>query len=750
MDNPASDEQSSKSMPTFPVEGFRIWNPFPYGISIDSKNFIGREREVKRIYKRLQNKNDLDNISIVGERRIGKTSLLKYISHPDTIRKFGYDPDSYIFVFVAIDSYEESATPDDFWRDVLKQIGDRSKRDLVREIVTKVAIKPSFIARELGDLFDEIGQQGQGVVLLLDEFDGLNKNFDINFRDSLFSLGSNHNLALVTASRRMLTELPYYKKPTEFTKNPFFKNLETIELDLLSQDEAKELIENNIKDTSIIFNENEEQYLMQLAGYHPYFIQMAGYFLFDSYSSKKDLTYQKRLDDVQRQLQNEMKYYLADFWDNSTEEEKWVLVTLSNLQSDTAKTEYFDKVELYKHLNVSASVGNNLLRKLVRRCLLIERNEYYSLFSPMFYKWIKRNFKTTPKISKPVIIKPTLKNLHIPDIHILHISDIHLGSKEDVMPHLVCLDNDLGKELNISNLKYLIISGDITNYSTPNEYDAAQLFLKEIMSRYSIDPEHIIVTPGNHDLNWDISEQAYSFVWNRKVKNKGFPPSGKFIPAGKIGILELSDEVVYQKRFSNFNDHFYSPLLGKPYPIEYDKQGVLQQYPDDRLLFLSLNSAWNIDHYYQERSGVNLGALASALDRLRGDKFKDWLKIAVWHHPVTGWKRMMDVDFLELLAINGFEICLHGHLHKAVDDFYRYDEKRGLHILGAGTFGAPAPEQEPGIPLQYNLLSFDPQKGKIVIQWRKRETQSSAWKADRRENDHSSRSFTLKKYSFSQ
>ncbi len=32
-------------------------------------------------------------------------------------------------------------------------------------------------------------------------------------------------------------------------------------------------------------------------------------------------------------------------------------------------------------------------------------------------------------------------------------------------------------------------------------------------------------------------------------------------------------------------------------------------------------------------------------------------------------------------------------------------------IVGAGTFGAPASEQVTGIPLQYNLLTFDPQTG---------------------------------------
>ena len=124
-------------------------------------------------------------------------------------------------------------------------------------------------------------------------------------------------------------------------------------------------------------------------------------------------------------------------------------------------------------------------------------------------------------------------------------------------------------------------------------------------------------------------------------------------------------------------------------------------------------------------------ALAKALDRLQDGKYDGWLKIAVWHHPITG-KEMMNDEFMQQLTVHGFQICVHGLVHEAGQWFYHYDDRRGIHIIGAGTFGAPADEQVTGIPLQYNLLTFDPKIGEITVNTRKKEKSDGAWSADAR------------------
>jgi predicted MPP superfamily phosphohydrolase len=319
--------------------------------------------------------------------------------------------------------------------------------------------------------------------------------------------------------------------------------------------------------------------------------------------------------------------------------------------------------------------------------------------------------------------------------YILHLSDIHLGTVSEARKYRNQLEADLIKNLKINKLDYLVISGDIANCSTPNEYEAAVELFDEFIKRFGLDDNHIITVPGNHDLNWDLSEEAYSFVSNRKLPNP--LPDGKYIPAGDTGLL-LRDEVLYQQRFANFSTHFYKKMLnGTQYPLDYAEQGVLYLDPDNRLLFLALNSCWEIDHYkpHHDRSSINPDALSYALDKLLDSKYNDWLKIAVWHHPIFGPEMMKNVDFLQQLVVHDFQICMHGHIHEAIEGYHKYDDKRGIHIVGAGTFGAPKREQTTCIPLQYNLLVYDPERHKITVETRKREKPDGAWSADARWGD---------------
>jgi len=256
--------------------------------------------------------------------------------------------------------------------------------------------------------------------------------------------------------------------------------------------------------------------------------------------------------------------------------------------------------------------------------------------------------------------------------------------------------------------------------------------LDSLIKRFNLTLDRIVIVPGNHDLHWGASKKAYPFVYQDDLPEPLLKDN--CIPAGDAGML-LRDEPLYQQRFANFSMEFYKRLCGgQEYPLDYTKQAILIERPDDQVLFLALNSCWQIDHHFQKRAGINMEALSNALNRLQDETYKGWLKIAVWHHPVTG-EEMMNNDFMQLLAVHGFQICMHGHIHEAIEGFHKYDDIRGVHIISAGTFGAPTREQVAGIPLQYNLLIFDPNKGEIVVHTRKKEKPDGAWSADARWGD---------------
>ncbi|MCP4688302.1 MAG: metallophosphoesterase, partial [Desulfobacterales bacterium] len=152
------------------------------------------------------------------------------------------------------------------------------------------------------------------------------------------------------------------------------------------------------------------------------------------------------------------------------------------------------------------------------------------------------------------------------------------------------------------------------------------------------------------------------------------------------------------------------------------------------LLILGLNSAWNLDYHFKDRAGVHPGAIDHALNRIRNaDEYKNCLKFAVWHHPLSSptEDRIKDAGFMQRLAQSGFRVALHGHIHKADNGLYRYDvteDGRRIHIVGAGTFGAPVRQWTPGYPLQYNLLKLE--ESRLTVETRCRRELNGAWQPD--------------------
>jgi UDP-2,3-diacylglucosamine pyrophosphatase LpxH len=317
-------------------------------------------------------------------------------------------------------------------------------------------------------------------------------------------------------------------------------------------------------------------------------------------------------------------------------------------------------------------------------------------------------------------------------LYLLHLSDIHLGTSPQAKRYRSQLESDLKNELKVNRLHYLIISGDIANRSTKEEYDAAFEFVDGLVKRFGLDSSRVVIVPGNHDLNWDLSKQAYQFTYQADLPNP--LPEGEYIPAGDAGAL-VRDENLYGDRFNYFSEYFYKKAyLGTEYPKDYSQQSIIHECPEDKILFLALNSCWQLDHHYKSRASINSDAIANAIDKILEKDYRDWLKIAVWHHPIAG-QEAMNNNFLQQLAVNGFQICMHGHIHEAIEDFYKYDQDRKLHIIGAGTFGAPTHEQVTGIPLQYNLLCIEPETQIMTVETRKKEKVDGAWKADSRWGD---------------
>ncbi|MEA5609340.1 HEAT repeat domain-containing protein [Nodularia spumigena] len=314
-------------------------------------------------------------------------------------------------------------------------------------------------------------------------------------------------------------------------------------------------------------------------------------------------------------------------------------------------------------------------------------------------------------------------------MYILHLSDLHFGTPDQAKLWSNQLAIDLQQELEIPHLDALILSGDIADKSTPPEYAAAQQFFDELRQDFPLQPEQIIIVPGNHDLNWQISSEEGYIPTDRK-KYQGSMDENCVIDDGGAYFIGVVDPKKYKRRFEHFSN-FYQTIKNQPYPLDYDQQYTLDHFPNQNLLILGLNSAWQLDHHYKSRANINMNTLSNALTKIRRQKeYENCIKIAVWHHPLdSAWDdRIKDQSFMEQLTVAGFRFFLHGHVHQAQKGFNEYDAERGLFRICAGTFGAPTHELTTAEPWQYHLMKLE--NNTLTVRSRKRKTENGAWEAD--------------------
>jgi hypothetical protein len=357
-------------------------NPFNYGKPIDDPNrFVGHHREVEQVFSRLLSA--FESTSIVGERRIGKTSLLKYLANSQTAVNFGLDPAKYTFVYQDFQLLDENTLPTRFWKRVLRAINRTVSQH--QEIVTEIeaALNADTIDNyTLDDIFTLIDEQTLYIVLLLDEFENVTRNqhFDSDFFGGLRSLAIHHNLALVTSSRQSLVELTHSEA---VRSSPFFNIFATINLRAFTEEDATELIDRYLAPTDVKFRISELNVIFALAGYHPHFLQMACYHLFDAYQKEVDIS--ERSPYVLDQVRNEAASLFVDSWRDSTGAQQVLLTTMAMLELNRDGGE--DTLEDLKNYYTRAE---QVIDELERRALVIQNStsSAYHLFSTELREWI--------------------------------------------------------------------------------------------------------------------------------------------------------------------------------------------------------------------------------------------------------------------------------------------------------------------------------------------------------------------------
>ncbi len=375
-------------------------NPFSLGGPIGAPTrFIGRELIVGKLVNAMIR---LQNISLLGERRTGKTSLLLYLSNPDSPFLIGL-PTQHIPVYVDFQPFTQS-TEDEVIQSISEAIiiavRERLKdeTEILNDITTEISVldelpSPTNLRRLLRKLF----VHEYRVHLLFDEFEQISDNEYIqrSFYSFLRSLatGQNSSVSYIIASRKPLSEI----EPA-MTGSAFFNIFATESLSLFGEKEAYQLILDafsrsnieNKKEKIRLLRENL-RILYDLTGFHPFFLQALCYRLFNHVDLPGWPSGAALVRVIDEYIQD-VEPVLGDYWNLSSKAEQELLEKLARHEAS-----YWGGVE-------SVTTRDTLQR----RGLILPTDDIedtWMPFSAIFTEWIKGQYQLSSAFADKYVYK---------------------------------------------------------------------------------------------------------------------------------------------------------------------------------------------------------------------------------------------------------------------------------------------------------------------------------------------------------
>ena len=299
-------------------------NPFVHrGPIRDPNYFYGRRHEIEQALALLRS---AQSVSIIGPRRIGKSSLLFHLANPAVFGAYGFDPQQHCFVYIAGDGWSQLAQPD-LYALILQELSEALTQAGHNLDLTPPAPEAASY-RALEQAIRTVVGHHIRLIIMLDQFEtfSTNPHLDAPFFSGLRGLATRHGVAFITASTERLYDLTYTH--TTVLSSPFFNFFAQISLQPFSQTEAKSMLQELAGKGGVVFSPATLDFLYALAGPHPFFLQLAGYYAFEARVHKAGPLEQSDLEQVRRQFLVEAELHWRYFWHKLAAEDKRSLVLL--------------------------------------------------------------------------------------------------------------------------------------------------------------------------------------------------------------------------------------------------------------------------------------------------------------------------------------------------------------------------------------------------------------------------------------
>jgi predicted Ser/Thr protein kinase len=317
--------------------------------------------------------------SIVGQTRIGKSSLIEHLTDPTTIRRFNYDESTHRFIYVNCSMHASALkSPEDFYYFLLHRPLMRRGKETLYDIVGSYPINRSW-----QDIWEhvllEMADKHLYLILLLDDFDKAVLHGTLlkeGLFDSLRAFGSmSPHFAWITCTLQHLPRLfdqAFRKFGISDEERMSFSEFYNIvsgfhTVELFDREDINSLITAPAKTEQIIFTRDEIQAIYAFGGRFPYFIQCACYRFFEAHQ-KGVVTLEKILQECQK----EAIPLWTDYWNKITPQQQRVLFSVAS-----------------DYPLASSPTIQNLIQSLKEASLIYEEYGHWFPFSQDFGSFIR-------------------------------------------------------------------------------------------------------------------------------------------------------------------------------------------------------------------------------------------------------------------------------------------------------------------------------------------------------------------------
>jgi serine/threonine protein kinase len=303
-------------------------NPYLNRVMISNPSeFFGRERDIRRIYSRLDAPRP-QSISVVGDRRIGKSSLLYHIYRARNRKEHMRNHAETIFVYLDFQQDLEFDVPRfiDFVFNMLSYESMSDKNYATRE----------KSLHELKNVIRELHDAGKRIIILMDEFEVITRNprFEAQFFALLRALANTYHVAYVTSSHEDLQKMCHN---ADIADSPFFNIFSNLLLRPFSTDEALELIKMPSAQEGVPLEPHADD-ILGLAGLFPLFLQIACSAAFEALAAdpSAELDWQR----IREVFMEEARPHYQSIWDHFDEPSRESLGCLVGGKTVSAKYSY--------------------------------------------------------------------------------------------------------------------------------------------------------------------------------------------------------------------------------------------------------------------------------------------------------------------------------------------------------------------------------------------------------------------------